>query len=81
MPMMSHPKHGRTHAVGAEVAANRANGWTIDQPKAKAPVEAPVEPVAVAETVASPEAVAVVEQAPEPVAAPKPQERSRFGRR
>lgn len=78
MPMMSHPKHGRMHAVGHEVELNKANGWSIDPLKVKAPVEPPVEPVAVEP---APEAVAEAAPEPAPEPAPKPQERSRFGRR
>ena len=36
---MSHPKHGVTHAVGAEVAWNIANGWKVDPEVKPAPVE------------------------------------------
>lgn len=33
---MSHPKHGLTNAVGAEIAWNIANGWKIDTLEKKA---------------------------------------------
>ena len=32
MPIwMTHPVHGRTPAVGSEVAQNEKNGWTVDK--------------------------------------------------
>ena len=49
MPVwMTHPKHGRTPAIGAEVEWNKAHGWVIEPPRLKTqPVVEPVhvEPV------------------------------------
>jgi len=28
---MTHPRHGTTHAVGAEVDWNKKHGWVIDE--------------------------------------------------
>lgn len=33
--MMEHPKHGRHPAVGSEVEALKAQGWTVMPPKQK----------------------------------------------
>lgn len=37
MIRMTHPKHGVTHAVGAEVEWNKANGWIVDGAEPKVP--------------------------------------------
>ena len=31
--MMEHPKHGRHPAIGTEIEAMKANGWTVCAPK------------------------------------------------
>lgn len=40
--MMEHPKHGRHPAIGSEIEAMKANGWTVRAPKvAEEPVTSP----------------------------------------
>jgi hypothetical protein len=43
---MTHPEHGTTFAVGAEVEWNKKYGWKIDEePKEEPKVVAPTPPV------------------------------------
>lgn len=34
---MTHPRHGRTPAIGAEIEWNQKNGWTIEPEKPAKP--------------------------------------------